>query len=239
MAIVVQRLTDYRIQMTQEELLRPLAFGSDWNVLRLAVLLQVNGASGVTQTTWPLFALGLAAGNYGYLNNNINSNIIGAGPTQTFATATWAYASGYITASQSGFTSLARLGNTSSNVPIAGTAVPFLSSVAATAGSTPARAPVFVDFVRSNIITNAISPIQVYMWTPSAVQVVVDVTPAVFFDRVQTLAAPTGLTSMLAAGCALPVTAMSAWDTAFFSWPYNAPTASLVEISAFAAVRFA
>jgi hypothetical protein len=179
-------IADKYLTLANEEFARTLAIGTDWNKIRLGVLLAVT-PDGTNNLASSALVLGVSSGKtnpYGAASttNFVGGAFHGAGGTPT-ATLTYAANSGNPYYSSAGTGPFARVGTTLSNGT--GNAVAFL--IAANNGSIQRRSPLYVDIQKG-------SPnFTVIRWTPQTSQsqfLTADCSPAEFLASLE-LATPT------------------------------------------------
>jgi hypothetical protein len=236
MAFIVQTLSLNRLQLGKEEMLRPLVFGSQWNVVRVAALVQVqSGTSFMHQAGMPPLTLGLATGASGIFNDS-TTDVLGATPAVNWTSIwTWGSSGGnyYATAQYGGMAGFQKIGSTFSAV-VSGSSVCYLGALNVPGGAYNQRTIIAADFVKSTPSTGSPTPYSVTFWSPNSPATSADTSVANFFDRVQQLNA---ITNCVALGTAsvTPVGAM-AHDHALIAWPHNTPA---LDVCAWAAIRFA
>lgn len=247
MSFLVQRLSDYRFNLGREEFIRPMLWGSNWNSLRIAALVQVNTASTfVNPFSFPQIALGVTTGNSGILVDT-TVDVIGGCPAIASANFTYGSGSGayYVGAATVGATSFQKIGSTFTTVTAGATAA-YLGALQQAGNALVGRTPIVVDIVKSTLATGVASPYTVTLWTPSTNANLVDCPPATFFGGtsaaqvgVQSFNAPYGITAALTsdgAPATLAVTGNMLHDSAFLMWNRTQPT---LDVSAFVVIRFA
>ena len=238
MAYVVQRLTLNRLQLAREELIRALPFGSQWNYLRLAALVQVSSAATFTMEVGkPLFAFGVCNGtSTPILMGDTTLDAIGAGPGATWAggTAVWQTSgSGYnIVNNVSGTTAFQKIGSTSTTATGAGGNT-YLGGLTQAGSTIAVRTPLWLDIIKSTPVSFYPNPYSFTFYTPGSTAASVDVDPGTFFDRLQTQTL-TNMTALTAAS--LTVAGSMSHNSVFFTWPRFSPTIDICEL---AVVRFA
>jgi hypothetical protein len=235
MAFIVQRLTEQRLQLGREDLLRPVTFGSNWNVIRIAALIQVNLASLLRQpTSAPLISLGMATGPSGILGSTTSA--IGAGPGSwtawdwAFQTSGGAY---YLTSAAPGATTFQKVGSVFTTSYNSGSTA-LLPALPVPGSSAIQRAPIIVDIARGTYVTGNPTPITVDLWLPTTAAGILDLNLATFYERIQGLTTITNMTRLV--GLSFSATQPLTQDHAFLSWSYATPT---LEVCAFTVIRFA
>ena len=241
MAFIVQRLTDNRLELGREELIRPMPWGNQWQAVRIAALVQVNTGSAFNSPySFPQIALGLSTGNSGILVDN-TVDVIGGAPSTNFATAGWTYTQGagpsyYTTAPTTGMTGFQKLGSAFTTATNGSTAAS-IGALSQAGNNTVNRVPIVVDIVKNTYTSGLSSPYTITLWTPSTAANLVDCTPALFFTGIQILSAPTGATAALSSigAASLAVSGNMQHNSAWLMWNRCQPT---LYISEFAVIRF-
>lgn len=236
MAFIVQTLTLNRLQLGREEMLRPLVFGAQWNIVRIAALVQVQtGASFLNQAGMPPLALGLATGASGIYNDS-TTDVIGATHGISWTTNwTWATGSGnyYVSGSSGGMTGFQKIGS-SFTTAINGSTLPYFGALNVPGGAYNQRTIIAADFIKGTPSTPNTTPYSIIFWCPNTGALSTDTTVANFFDRVQQLNA---ITNCVALGTAsLTPAGGMAHDHALIAWNRSSPA---LDVCAWAAIRFA
>jgi hypothetical protein len=236
MAFIVQTLTLNRLQLGREEMLRPLVFGAQWNIVRIAALVQVQtGAGFLNQAGMPPITLGLATGASGIYNDS-TTDVIGGTPGLSWGLNwTWATGSGnyYVSASSGGATGFQKVGSAFTTA-INGSSVMYMGALNVPGGAYNNRTIIALDITKSTLTTPSATPYTFTFWSPNTGTLSTDTSVTNFFDRVQQLNA---ITNCVALGTAslTPAGAM-AHDHALIAWNRSSPA---LDVCAWAAIRFA
>lgn len=236
MAFIVQTLALNRLQLGREEMLRPLVFGAQWNIVRIAALVQVQTNAGfLNQAGMPPLTLGLATGASGIYNDN-TADVIGATPGINWSTNwTWGTGSGnyYVSANYGGMTGFQKIGSAFATAT-SGSSLLFIGALNVPGGAYNQRTIIAADFIKGTPGTGSAAPYSVIFWSPNTGALSTDTTVANFFDRVQQLNA---ITNCVALGTAsLTPTGGMAHDHALIAWNRSSPA---LDVCAWAAIRFA
>lgn len=250
MSFLVQRLTDYRIDLGYEELYRKMPWGSNWQIVRVAALLQTTASDSIVMPPPvvfpnPFFSLGLCTGNYGFLTPaaqmaKVDALGLGLGNSAAW-TSNWiiqAVNSNPVLATPGVyFTTIQKLGAAfpNTNSAAGGAYGWYLGAVVSPGAPSLCRMPVVIDWTKGSFGGGNPASYTFQFWCPSgnATANVADVTQATFFDRIQpfnSVANTTGISgSMSVSGSMLHDTVCVSWQKA---WP-------LLEISELVVIRYA
>jgi hypothetical protein len=237
MAFIVQRLTlSNRLQLAKEDMIRPLSFGTNWNSLRIAVLIQINHAtSWQTATGYPFLALGVCLGNSPIFAGDTTVDAFGwgagnTGPTWTSGLVTWSATYNSFASPAGGGTAFQKIGSSivASN-PVTGSGYTLQMGGMSSPGGTTYlnRTPIYLDITRGYPATPAMNNYTLLCNAPYSNQGV-DLDPGTFYDRLQT-STLTG--TQIQYNSTLTVTGNMLWDSVFFSWPRLTPTVEIVELA--------
>lgn len=241
MAYIVQRLTlNKRLQLAKEDVIRPVSFGSNWNSVRIAVLIQINGASNwTTQAGYPFLALGMCRGTNPIFAGDTTVDALGWAPGNTGPT--WGASAVAWNATYNSFswvaggTAFQKIGSSfvASN-PQTGSGYTLQMGGMSSPGGTTFlnRTPIYLDITRGFPATPVMNSFTFLCSAPYSTQGV-DLDPGTFYDRLQTSTLTNTQTQYNAA---LTVTGDMLWDSVFFSWFRMTPVVEIVEL---AVVRFA
>ena len=143
-------LPDKYLTLANEEFVRTLAIGNDWNKIRLGLLLAVT-PDGTNHLTGTALMLGLCSGKtnpYGAASttNFVGAALHGSTPGGTTGTLSYAAGSGNPYFSSGGTWAAARVGTGLTSGAAAATSFILTSNV----GSTQRRSPVYVDIQKGS-----------------------------------------------------------------------------------------
>lgn len=236
MAYIVQTLSANRLQIGHEEMLRPLVFGSQWNAVRIAALVQVDtAASFLNSNSLPPLALGIATGASGIWNDG-TTDVIAASPSINFShNWTWGTGSGnyYVQCSSGGMTGFQKIGSAFTTAT-SGSSVCFMGALPNFGTPSNYRTIVAADFIKGTPQTGSATPYSVIFWAPNSAATAADASLTNFFDRVQQMNA---ITNCVALGTAtLTPSGSMAHDYALLAWNRSSPA---FDVCAWAAIRFA
>lgn len=230
MAFIVfsQSLLDGRIQLGAEEITRPLAFGTNWNRIRIGIrwAFLTQGSIGL----WSDFLLGVCQGPKGFTSLN-PLDVITTHPGYTgLGVAQWSYSAGVLNNSNTAFNAYKKIG-------------PTISQIATSAQPTNVYAPAFplVNSVRSAYyidITKYAGGVGFNMWAPATIATASsDLNRYLHLANMEndgTPSCPAGAFSL----CYIsntPIVSNQLWDTVQLSWSRSMP---VIEINDITVIRF-
>ena len=148
MASIVENITgDKALQLGNEEFVRKMAIGNNWNYLRIGCRLIVNGTSDIAN---PRFFLGLNNGDQNTFASSSCAGWIGVGPSLS-AAASWVYTTTVYRYGQTASTLYMRYASKLNSTTVEATGGATTSCYLATAGNGPTI--VYADIQRTSSST--------------------------------------------------------------------------------------
>lgn len=233
MAFIVEQFTgDRGIQIGVEDVMRPFAFGTDWQKIRIGCRCAINGYAGLGNTTlYNTFSggprLGVCTGSLGALSASA-VDAVWASPWRTglvvlAGTPPLVYYAG-AAATQPYVRCYQRVGSTTTefgNSSLSG------SLVCVSANPTVLRSNYFLDITKGQVGNSTIAAV---IWMQTSVQVVNDRTQGDFLAAMENETAPTLTSQRSMSSTTLPTRFVKDWDTALVGWTRSTPTMCVYDL---------
>lgn len=216
------------VQLGTESLIRPFAFGTEWQVIRVGVLCAVNATVQPIPVDIGAPRLGICTGNKSdydvgvtdaiwmpFFSSSITTLLIGG-----VSPAVWAY-----TTTGTGTFASQRVGSTTSNIGSVTTSLQALSL------SPYVRCLMLLDITKGTVGNATIA---MTMWTSQNVNGGVDRTRGEFLAAMEA-ATPANADSDTLTSASLPLRTAKDWDSMFVSWSRTVPCLNVYQM---AVVRF-
>lgn len=220
--IVEQFIGDRGIQLSVEDVIRPFSFGTNWQKVRVGVLLACNGYASLPIGTVP--KIGVCTGNAADLSNTctdavwmpavaagVQPLLTGSAPNQYYQAAT-------------NNTTYQRVNSTTTAVGnVVVTTNPSFS-----ANPTLNRSMFAFDLTKGVVGANTISQGCVYM---NGAQAAADVSRSTFLLAMENeTTSVAGTTLVTSASTQLPTRFTKDWDSMFVGWNHSTPTLCVYEM---------
>lgn len=215
------------VQLGTESLIRPFAFGTNWQVIRIGVLCAVNATVQPIPSDIGAPRLGLCTGNKSdydvgvtdaiwmpFFSTAVSLTIGGVSP------AVWAYTLG-----GTGTTAIQKVGSSTGNIGSATTSLQALSL------SPYVRCLMLLDITKGTVGNATIA---MTMWTGQNVNGGVDRTRGEFLAAMEATT-PVNTDSDTLSTANLPLRTAKDWDSMFVSWSRTVPCLNIYQM---AVVRF-
>lgn len=222
MALIVYDL-DRAVQLGAESLIRPFAFGTNWQKIRVGMLCSVNASIGSLIGTVNAPRLGVCTGNKADLDSNTTDAIwfpfYSSGVTFSIggsSPALWVY-----TTAGTGTVASQKVGATTSGIGSVTTSSQALSL------SPYLRLPMFVDITKGTVGSATIA---ISMWTAQNVTASIDRSNGEFLAAMEA-ASPANTDEDAASSPSLPLRTAKDWDSMFITWSRTVPTLNVYQMA--------
>jgi hypothetical protein len=207
---------DKDLQIGNEEILRPLSIGTNWQKIRIGVRMGIHGSGNVVGAG---FAFGVCTGNSGY-KTNLTTEWVGAHFGNLVDASTYTYtiaAPPYYTVGSISFAALTKLAGVAT-LRGGATQTSYLSAL-----PTTARTMMFIDIAKG-------TPYTVTTYNPASVaNVQTDATTSLFLQGMETDGTPTGITLPGSTTWTHPGPGLM--DTLSVTWNRSVPAMNIFDIA--------
>lgn len=227
MAFIVYDL-DRGVQLGAESLIRPFAFGTNWQKIRVGILCSVNATIQTLDSSINAPRLGICTGNKADLDPNPTDVIYmpffppspSAWTIGGVSPVLWVYPAG-----GTGTSASQKVGSTTNIIGSVTTSAQALSL------SPYVRCPMFVDITKGTVGNATIT---VGMWTAQNTTAAIDRSSGEFLAAMEA-ASPANTDEDLISSGTLPLRTAKDWDSMFVTWSRSIPTLNIYQM---AVVRF-
>lgn len=238
MAFIVNRLLANRLQLMREDLIRPLPFGNRWSSLRIAMLLQINGASSYFSEVGlpPMLSAGVCRGTTTPIFSGDNTlDAVGYAPDYSWAAGAnpVTYNSSCLLGYYTGGKVFQKIGGALTTTGVSGSGYNCWIGALSQAGNGPTetrRTPIYLDIQRATLTGISPSPYTMSMYSPYTALTCIDTDPGAFYDAVKGAMPPAN--AILLSTVAHPITGLFNHDCVFVTWPRFTPAIEIVELIA-------